>query len=549
MMKRSLWTAASLTGVVMALLAAASFSLIARDGSDTDSKNDMTPMPASERAGESGWCGEHRVPESVCTQCNPDLIDQFKATGDWCPPHDLPESHCRLCNPEIEFPRDWCGEHYVPESVCTQCNPDLIDQFKATGDWCPPHDLPESHCRLCNPEIEFPQELIIKQQSLELAEGEIQVSLFFRPNASVCATNGALIQFASAITAERAGITVQTVRQARREEFREAPAEIVFDETHTTVVTSTVPAMIARWHVSPGDVVHAGEVLATVQSPNMVELQADLLADHAAFLVQEKEMIRHDKLRARDLSTDSAYESNVALTERARAKLASARGMLLTTGILSEDVDLLIETGAVSSEFALRSPGHGQVMNRVAQVGELLEAGRAFVLLADPSAMWIEARLAEEQIRNVSVGQSLSFTSDGIGLNRVGGKVIWVSRFLDPHTRTGTVRAVVDGSPHQLRAGEFGHVTIVEEHGTPVTLIPKDAVQWEGCCNVVFVREADDRYRPRKVELAAGNGPYYQVTEGLQAGEQVVVGGAFLLKTELKKSSIGAGCCDFDPAG
>ena len=72
-------------------------------------------------------------------------------------------------------------------------------------------------------------------------------------------------------------------------------------------------------------------------------------------------------------------------------------------------------------------------------------------------------------------------------------------------------------------------------------------MQWEGCCNVVFVRETVDRYRPRKVDFTDGPGSYYQVTNGLEAGEQIVVDGAFLLKTELKKSSIGAAarynCC------
>tara|TARA_R110002096_G_scaffold77896_12_gene183512 strand:+ start:6727 stop:7095 length:369 start_codon:yes stop_codon:yes gene_type:complete len=50
---------------------------------------------------------------------------------------------------------DWCGEHAVPESQCTQCNPSLAAAFKATGDWCPEHGLPESQCLQCNPEIEI----------------------------------------------------------------------------------------------------------------------------------------------------------------------------------------------------------------------------------------------------------------------------------------------------------------------------------------------------------------------------------------------------------
>lgn len=50
---------------------------------------------------------------------------------------------------------DWCGEHQVPESQCTRCNPDLIAAFKATGDWCEEHGMPESQCLACNPDLKI----------------------------------------------------------------------------------------------------------------------------------------------------------------------------------------------------------------------------------------------------------------------------------------------------------------------------------------------------------------------------------------------------------
>lgn len=51
------------------------------------------------------WCGEHKVPESQCTQCDPKLAAAFKATGDWCEEHGLPESQCLKCNPDIKIER------------------------------------------------------------------------------------------------------------------------------------------------------------------------------------------------------------------------------------------------------------------------------------------------------------------------------------------------------------------------------------------------------------------------------------------------------------
>ena len=50
---------------------------------------------------------------------------------------------------------DWCGEHGVPESVCTRCDPSLIAAFKATNDWCAEHGLPESQCLKCHPDLKI----------------------------------------------------------------------------------------------------------------------------------------------------------------------------------------------------------------------------------------------------------------------------------------------------------------------------------------------------------------------------------------------------------
>lgn len=50
---------------------------------------------------------------------------------------------------------DWCGEHGVPESVCTRCDPSLVAAFKATDDWCAEHALPESQCLRCNPDLKI----------------------------------------------------------------------------------------------------------------------------------------------------------------------------------------------------------------------------------------------------------------------------------------------------------------------------------------------------------------------------------------------------------
>ncbi len=77
-------------------------------GGEKGGKDEHAPAHAGEGVkpgSHEDWCGEHAVPESQCTQCDPKLVAAFKATGDWCAEHGLPESQCTKCNPDLKIVR------------------------------------------------------------------------------------------------------------------------------------------------------------------------------------------------------------------------------------------------------------------------------------------------------------------------------------------------------------------------------------------------------------------------------------------------------------
>lgn len=62
--------------------------------------------PAGAKPGShEDWCGEHQVPESMCTRCNASLIPAFKQTGDWCDEHGMPQTQCLACDPSLKIER------------------------------------------------------------------------------------------------------------------------------------------------------------------------------------------------------------------------------------------------------------------------------------------------------------------------------------------------------------------------------------------------------------------------------------------------------------
>jgi cobalt-zinc-cadmium efflux system membrane fusion protein len=74
--------------------------------------------------------------------------------------------------------------------------------------------------------------------------------------------------------------------------------------------------------------------------------------------------------------------------------------------------------------------------------------------------------------------------------------------------------------------------------------VPNEAIQWEGCCHIVFVRLADDIFQARKLKLGASINGYTEVLVGVLPGEVVATEGSHVLKSEILKSALGAGCAD-----
>jgi hypothetical protein len=101
--------------LLLPLLAALSLAACSKESGPTakpekaaaqPAKQDGAHAPSTVKPGShEDWCGEHAVPESQCTRCNPEIIPAFKATGDWCAEHGLPESQCLKCNPDLKIVR------------------------------------------------------------------------------------------------------------------------------------------------------------------------------------------------------------------------------------------------------------------------------------------------------------------------------------------------------------------------------------------------------------------------------------------------------------
>jgi cobalt-zinc-cadmium efflux system membrane fusion protein len=299
---------------------------------------------------------------------------------------------------------------------------------------------------------------------------------------------------------------------------------------------------VIQWRVDPGAEVSEGQVLAELESSEMAQLKAEYLEALASRELAETQFKRASDLHGRDLISPAEYQDAETLARALKSKLDGIVGQLRSAGLSHADINDLNSGSQIGARWNLCAASSGTLIERRAPLGEMLSAGSVLALIGQPAALWIEAQVRERDLPRFTEGALVDFTIDGEQLSRATGRIIWIAQYLDPHTRTGLVRAEITSNPKDLRAHGFGRMRLTSPTPESAVLVPKDAVQWEGCCHIVFVMESEDRFRPRKVSIDRGESRYYLATSGLNAGELVVTDGSFLLKSELKKESLGVGC-------
>lgn len=545
---------------------------------------------------DDGWCGGHGVPESVCTRCNAALIPQFKEAGDWCSEHGLPESQCALCHPDV--PAKWAA--LDPSRTAAEAEPaELPPVEPATGPTSAiiveaggrRRALGDSDplCQIENSRIRFRDRAIAQQAGIESAPvGMRRMSAAIEVPAEV--------QFDARRVTRISPRVPGVVRAVRVQVGAEVDAGALLAVLDSPVIGETKSAYIERQQdlaVAAGDqerieTIAAGiaQMLAVVTSAATAaeiqtglagaaigEARARLLRAHANLQLARATAEREARLFGEKIGAEKdlqaaqaglaaaeaeflALREEIAFTSQrerraaersvqvARAALEATDRRLRILGLSTEQIAAIgNEPADALSQCEVRSPVAGRIVECNVAHGESVDATESLFVVADTARLWLMASVYERDLPALRAGLPVQFTVDGMPGRQFDAVLTWISAQVDDQSRLVRVRAELANADGLLRANMFGQARIVLRANDEVLSVPVAAIQSDGCCQLAFVREADDVWAPRKVRLGAREGDFVEVVRGLAAGEVIATAGTFLMKTEILKGNIGAGCC------
>jgi len=485
------------------------------------------------------------------TQEATEKTEETKASSAFCDEHQIAEAQCPFCDPSLVQSLGFCNGHGVPEAYCFQCNPALIPAFKAAGDWCGGHDRPESQCYICNPEFDPAQKnKAILESSAATTSGALpglDVSRTQQPPSVSCSTQSQVIRFDSPEISQQAGLQYATVTRQPLTKTVKCNAEVTFDKNRYARIAAQIPGVIAEVHHDLGDTIKAGDPLLTITSAHLGATKAAYLRAGAEVTLWKRNHSREKDLLDRGVSTEKDFleaETHLAESQIAQSEVEQ---QLIGFGLSPEAIERINDNRDTSTRYVVTAPFAGVVVDRQATLGEVVDSGRALLAIADVSRMWAIIDVYESDLRHIQRGQSTELRVEGFPGDLFSGTITWVSSQLNPRTRTLQARVELENPQGYLRANMFAQASVMVRDHFPALVVPKSAVQWEGCCNVVFIKVSSTVFEPRKVHLGITTESVYEVLSGVREGEEIVTQGSFLLKTEILKGSIGAGCCEVDP--
>lgn len=407
-------------------------------------------------------------------------------------------------------------EHGLPRALCTKCTPAIAAVFKAKGDWCDEHGFPESFCPLCKPGGPVPDVGDTQQASLEAR----------------------VVRFRSPEIERAAGIETVAAQAGEVSQAVDCTARIAFDADRVADIRAIVPGIVRRVRTELGATVKRGTPLFELESTRVGEIQGALQAARERVKTAEANLARQRELKTNEIASTRQVELAEQELLAAQTEARTAEAALRMAGAAAS---------APSGRYTLSAPLAGSVVRRPAVVGSFATESESLATIADTSVMWALCDVPEADAARVELGQRVIVSVKGQDAARTEGKLAWIAAEVDPRTRTVTARAEVPNPDGRLRANQFALARIETGAARTSALVPRAAVQRVAGHEVVFVRVAQGVYEPRVVERFGG-GEQVSVQGRVRAGDAVVTTGAVLLRTEIMPGSIGAGCCEVEPA-
>jgi Cu(I)/Ag(I) efflux system membrane fusion protein len=211
--------------------------------------------------------------------------------------------------------------------------------------------------------------------------------------------------------------------------------------------------------------------------------------------------------------------------------IQSAKYKLLLWGMSEAQIDNLVKSKKTTPTTTFYSNASGYITMLEMKEGDYTMEGSTVMRLADLSTVWAEAQVYSSQLSQIDRSGIAEVQIPDMGGKNVNGKIEFINPEINPDTRINLVRVSIPNPGNRLIPGMSAYVFLKSRQHSMLSL-PIDAVLRDGKGATVWIQTGKNTYASRMVVAGMETGDRIEIKSGLQAGDIIVISGAYLINSE-----------------
>lgn len=283
---------------------------------------------------------------------------------------------------------------------------------------------------------------------------------------------------------KNANIQLGSVQYINLTDYIKASGTIDAPPQQTISITSPYGGIIKSTSVLEGKYIGKGQVVATLENPEFVQMQQDYLesSSQLSFLGQDlkrqEELVRENIAAAKSLQrARSEYNTMVARVEGLKSRLR-------LIGINPGNV----RSGSFTSRVNIYAPAGGYVTKVYSNVGKYAGANEALADLVNTNSIFVNVKVFERDIPSIRIGQRLRFRTTGDTVER-NADIFLIGKDIDADRAVQVFAKIVTPGQHLL-PGMFVNA-IIEKGAVSSPALPEEAIVQAGGKNFIFISIPD----------------------------------------------------------
>ena len=251
------------------------------------------------------------------------------------------------------------------------------------------------------------------------------------------------------------GIELAAPERADAALTRRYPAQVQVPNRQLQVVAAPHAGVIESLLVAEGERVAAGQALARLRSPELVDAQSALLESATRLDLANSELARDQMLFKEGVIAERRLLESRAHQNELATLVEQRRQLLELAGLSSADIDALTASRRLNSSLPVSAPIGGVVLEQMVSTGQSVAAAAPLYRIAELNPLWVEVHVPVDQLGGFEIGGNVLLPSLGIR-----GTIITIGRMVHEEDQGVLVRAEVSEGAERLRPGQFIEVQV-----------------------------------------------------------------------------------------